>query len=90
MRDALAWDDGAHPDERLRCIASQISAMGAAGELDALPEYSRRLLAALPLVIMNISGDVRLLRDETGAPGPLGVALGDVMANFLSRRRIAR
>lgn len=81
MRDALAWDDGAHPDDRLRCVARQLSAMGEAGELDALPEYSRRLLAALPLVIMNIAGDVRLLRDEA-APRQIG----DVMKDFLARR----
>ena len=36
--------------------------MLAAGELDALPDDTRRLLTQLPVVLLDIAGDVRVLR----------------------------
>jgi hypothetical protein len=55
-------DPADHPDIRAVRCAEQLAGMLAAGELDALPDDTRRLIAQLPLVLLDIAGDVRMLR----------------------------
>lgn len=62
--DALALPDDPvdHPDIRAVRCAEQLAGMLAAGELDALPDDTRRMIAQLPMVLLDIAGDVRVLR----------------------------
>jgi len=55
-------DPGDHPDIRATRCAEQLAGMLAAGELNALPDDTRRLIAQLPMVLLDIAGDVRVLR----------------------------
>jgi len=55
-------DPADHPDIRAVRCAEQLAGMLAAGELDALPNDTRRLIAQLPMVLLDIAGDVRMLR----------------------------
>ena len=59
---ALPDDPADHPDLRAVRCAEQLAGMLAAGELDALPADTRRLIAQLPMVMLDIAGDVRVLR----------------------------
>jgi len=59
---ALPDDPADHPDIRAVRCAEQLAGMLAAGELDALPDDTRRLLTQLPMVLLDIAGDVRVLR----------------------------
>ena len=70
-----------HPDEQLRTAAQQLAAMLSAETIIA-PDYVLRALRDLPRALLNIAGDVRLMRDESG-PQPIGNVLGE----FLMRRR---
>jgi len=55
-------DPADHPDIRATRCAEHLAGMLAAGELDALPDDTRRVIAQLPLVLLDIAGDVRVLR----------------------------
>jgi hypothetical protein len=55
-------DPADHPDIRATRCAEQLAGMLAAGEMDALPDDTRRMIAQLPLVLLDIAGDVRVLR----------------------------
>jgi len=55
-------DPDDHPDIRAVRCAEQLAGMLAAGELDALPDDTRRVIAQLPMVLLDIAGDVRVLR----------------------------
>lgn len=52
-------DDETSPAYRLRRCADQLAAMSAAGELDALPDDTRGLIDQLPLIMLDIAGQVR-------------------------------
>ena len=59
---AMPDDPADHPDLRAVRCAEQLAGMLAAGELDALPADTRRLIAQLPMVMLDIAGDVRVMR----------------------------
>lgn len=63
------------PDHQLLTIAGRIQAMGAAGDLSAMPDAARRELLDMPMALMNIAGDVRLLRQPEGREPDRGVVV---------------
>lgn len=58
--------DDIHADARVLNVAEQLSAMLQAGEFDALPKHTRRMLEHLPPVLAEIAGDVFTLRTLAG------------------------
>jgi hypothetical protein len=75
MRSAVAWDDGADPDVRLRAIATELASMDQAGELERPDADTLRLLRMLPVLLLSIAGDVFVLRRPTGRVVRLDPAL---------------
>lgn len=53
-------DPDAEPHARITAIARSLGGMLAAGELDALPDDTRRIMDELPLCLIGIAGDVRM------------------------------
>jgi hypothetical protein len=46
-------------------MAEQLAGMLAAGELGALPPDTRAILAQMPMALLDMAGDVRVLRLNT-------------------------
>lgn len=66
--DFLALPDNPddHPDIRATRMAEQLAGMLAAGELDALPDDTRAILAQMPMALLDMAGNVRVLRLGAG------------------------
>lgn len=61
---AIPWDDTATVDARLRAVADLMAHMAQAGELDQLPDDTRRFLGMVPMFLMCAAGDVAAERQE--------------------------
>lgn len=59
---ALPDDPADHPDIRATRMAEQLAGMLAAGELDSLSPDTRAILAQMPMALLDVAGDVRVLR----------------------------
>ncbi len=73
---ACAFDDVVEPHLRLKAIAEQLQGMVTAGELEALPADTQRTLGVLPMLLLDISGEVFAERHPTGRVIRLRPALG--------------
>ena len=62
-----ADDPDALPDVRIRRIAEQLAGMINAGELKKPSDATLATLAMLPMVMLDIAGDVGVLVKEAGA-----------------------
>lgn len=70
MREAAAaltdaFDDTAPPDRRIHAIGTELERMKQAGELDALPEDTRRRLGVMPMMLLSVAGDVFEMRRKS-------------------------
>jgi len=55
---AVPFDDAAEPDQRIKAIAEQLHGMLAAGELENPSSETLRTMAMLPMLLLDISGEV--------------------------------
>jgi hypothetical protein len=55
---AALFDDDAAPDVRVRAAAEQIAGAINAGELDVLAPDTKRLMEAIPFVLLHIAGQL--------------------------------
>jgi hypothetical protein len=55
---AVPFDDAAEPDQRIKAIAEQLHGMLAAGELENPSSEMLRTMAMLPMLLLDISGEV--------------------------------
>jgi hypothetical protein len=62
---ALPDDPDDHPDIRATRMAEHLAGMLATGELDTLPPDTRAALALMPMALLDMAGDVRVMRLNT-------------------------